>query len=96
MNCPSACKSCENATFCNQCKNEFYMEGTLCTDTCPDNKVPNGTKCDFCINNCTICDITTSLCSICISGLYRYEGSCFEECPTGYVINLNRTVCITE
>ena len=65
-------------------------------NVCPDNKVPNGTKCDFCVDNCAICDVNTSLCSLCIAGMYRHEGTCVDACPSPLVINLNTTLCVTE
>lgn len=93
--CPAACTVCENTTYCTECADDFYIEKDYCVDTCPDNKVPNGTVCDVCVVDCAICNVSTSLCEVCVAGIYLYQGECLEKCPDDLVVSMNGTECLT-
>ena len=72
------------------------MEQDYCVSVCPLNKIPNGTMCTFCMDNCSVCNLGNSLCSVCVSGFYLYESRCVSECPNLLVVNLNATKCVTQ
>ena len=43
--CPSSCTTCTSQTTCQTCATNYYLLGSVCTATCPNNMIPNGTIC---------------------------------------------------
>lgn len=83
--CDFKCTACISSTECTECKQEFALVGTECTNKCPEGSYFHIGKCNECnIDDCKNCALENSA-PICIECKTKnlFDGICIEICPKG-------------
>lgn len=94
LQCPSACLSCLNDTYCTAClsgRTYLYPKTNNCITDCPLGYYGNSTSaiCNSCSSKCLTCAYSANNCLSCSSGFYLVRLSvssydCLSSCPSGY------------
>ena len=100
VDCGKHCSDCENDTYCNACKPNYYRfvddDTAKCVSRCPDGyHADENNECiedivSICGEGCLNCANDT-YCNECSSGYFRViegdEAHCADSCPEGYEPN---------
>lgn len=93
-NCDYPCKTCivgltSNCTSCYSDSTLNKLQGGTCVSDCSIGKFFNSATgaCEVCDSNCLACSGKATNCMTCGANgfLYLYEGTCRNDCPSGYV-----------
>ena len=80
----SRCKKCSTDKItCEQCKDELYLFGNNCVETCGTGTYIKDRNCYKCNSNCALCDNQYD-CRECLPDYFLYNHECVETCPYGY------------
>ncbi|EDK31890.2 hypothetical protein TTHERM_00143839 (macronuclear) [Tetrahymena thermophila SB210] len=93
--CSTSCQSCAiNSTFCTSClSNQFLQNGTC--QNCPSNCLAcSGIQlCTQCAPNFYLNQLLNECISSCSTGLFAYNSTCVQTCPSGYFGNTTNNTC---
>ena len=91
--CFTNCKQCENSTWCNTCRQNFFLLSVErssvneCVDTCPQGYYVNSSTCKPCLSNCINCPNSQN-CITCKPDYFLLitgnSSKCVQNCPTAY------------
>lgn len=85
LKCPDFCLSCDDATSCRKCIDEYFIKDNVCTNCCgwgffadkiAGKCVPCGTE------HCKKC--TAEGCNLCEEGFFLHQGQCVIDCPESF------------
>lgn len=82
--CISPCLNCVSNSTCKNCITGYIMYNGVCSQTCPNTTISNGSICIPC-SNCQTCANVISNCTSCTSATYLFNSTCLTFCPSGYV-----------
>ncbi|OHT13515.1 hypothetical protein TRFO_16275 [Tritrichomonas foetus] len=96
------CYSCSSFDVCTSCGSGKWLQNNKCVDKCSSetyyHDTINGIKvCSVCkdvIFNCIECESSTK-CIICDDEFVQFHGYCINECPYGYVEDI-QGICIDQ
>lgn len=91
--CNADCKSCLNASVCNECISSKKLQNGSCVDSCSDGYYLSGTNCLPCIeSNCKTCSNVS--CTECTNGYALKDNNCYAvaSCPTGFYAGVEGTI----